>query len=408
MDLYQGHRAWELGAFDEARAAFARAAGHGDPRGWLLLGLMHARGEGAPPDHAQAARCYEQAHERGSAAAARALAALYAQGAGVSQDFSRARDLYAHAAGLGDLEAKHMLGVMNARGEGGEPDFMVAARWWGEAARLGHPTSMLYLGHMYLHGDGLPADPLRAARFYLDAALAGEPDAASHLGELHDDLLALSAPSSPSAGEACYLLGRCRDVGLDEDPLQAELFYKRAVSLDHRAARLGLAGLLRRRQADAGEVARLYAEAAQAGDAQAQHNLGFMHARGVGVEKDLGRALGWFREAAKQGLAYAQLDLAILLWTLERDEADRDEGRAWLELAAKQGLGAAMLWLGQEVEEDEEAARWLFCALDGGVEGAEEALRARLPRMSPQARLRAERASGCLGAKAARLLLAMV
>ena len=44
-----------------------------------------------------------------------------------------------------------------------------------------------------------------------------------------------------------------------------------------------------------------YLEAAKAGDAQAQNNLGLLYAYGRGVEKDLNIAAGWFGRAAANG-----------------------------------------------------------------------------------------------------------
>ncbi len=48
-----------------------------------------------------------------------------------------------------------------------------------------------------------------------------------------------------------------------------------------------------------------YLEAATAGDAQAQNNLGLLYAYGRGVEKDLGTAAAWFGRAAANGCVEA-------------------------------------------------------------------------------------------------------
>ena len=50
------------------------------------------------------------------------------------------------------------------------------------------------------------------------------------------------------------------------------------------------------------------------GDAQAQHNLGFMYYRGEGVEQDFAAALNWFRKAAAQGSAPAQARLGKMYY----------------------------------------------------------------------------------------------
>ena len=49
---------------------------------------------------------------------------------------------------------------------------------------------------------------------------------------------------------------------------------------------------------------------AEAGDAEAQKNLGVMYAIGEGMPQDDAEAVAWFRKAAEQGHAEAQFILA--------------------------------------------------------------------------------------------------
>uniref|UniRef100_UPI0013D44ADD tetratricopeptide repeat protein n=1 Tax=Moraxella catarrhalis TaxID=480 RepID=UPI0013D44ADD len=44
-----------------------------------------------------------------------------------------------------------------------------------------------------------------------------------------------------------------------------------------------------------------FTKAAHQGDAQAQYNLGVMHAQGLGVRQDYHKAFEWTTKAAKQG-----------------------------------------------------------------------------------------------------------
>ena len=41
----------------------------------------------------------------------------------------------------------------------------------------------------------------------------------------------------------------------------------------------------------------------------AQHNLGRMYSKGLGVEKDLAKAWAWFQKAANQGFREAKIAL---------------------------------------------------------------------------------------------------
>ena len=52
---------------------------------------------------------------------------------------------------------------------------------------------------------------------------------------------------------------------------------------------------------------------AEAGDAEAQNNLGLMYFNGRGVAQDEAEAVAWYRRAAEQGFANAQYNLGALV-----------------------------------------------------------------------------------------------
>ncbi len=86
-----------------------------------------------------------------------------------------------------------------------------------------------------------------------------------------------------------------------------------------------------------GEAARWFSKAANAGNAQAQSALGNMYLSGYGVPKDIGEALMWWRKAAEQHHpdALDQLGFAYLLG----DGVPKDYIKAymWFNLAASHG-----------------------------------------------------------------------
>ncbi len=53
-------------------------------------------------------------------------------------------------------------------------------------------------------------------------------------------------------------------------------------------------------------------ESRRTGYADAQHNLGYCYANGMGVAKDYAKAAEWYRKSAEQGCAEAQYTLAEL------------------------------------------------------------------------------------------------
>jgi len=148
--------------------------------------------------------------------------------------------------------------------------------------------------------------------------------------------------------------------------------------------------------------------AAEAGQAQAQFDLGVLYAQGLGVQRDLTVAERWYRKAAEQGNAEAEFALGQMYsrgWGVPRDEADalrwfqmanspdsdgpatdwsviegygvqQDQKQAayWYELAAQKGHAEAQYNLGRLYAEgkggiphdEEQAVRWVRAAASQG------------------------------------------
>jgi TPR repeat protein len=111
--------------------------------------------------------------------------------------------------------------------------------------------------------------------------------------------------------------------------------------------------------------------AADAGQAEAQFDLGVLYAQGLGVLRDLGTAESWYRKSAAQGNAEAEFALGQMYargWGIPRDTADAVR---WLELANSVDTdGPPTDWLSVEgygVQKDpQQAAYWYQQAADKG------------------------------------------
>lgn len=77
----------------------------------------------------------------------------------------------------------------------------------------------------------------------------------------------------------------------------------------------------------------LYREAGEQGHLGAQSNLGILYASGLGIPRDYGQALHWFTKAANQGDALAQNNLSRLYSFGEGVSQDYVTAYMWLELA---------------------------------------------------------------------------
>ena len=91
-------------------------------------------------------------------------------------------------------------------------------------------------------------------------------------------------------------------------------------------------------QPSAQELADLHARA-DAGEATAQHDLGFLYSDGLGVPQDHAEAAAWYRRAAEQGHATAQHGLGVMYSDGLGVPQDYVEAHMWLNLAASQLTG---------------------------------------------------------------------
>ena len=164
------------------------------------------------------------------------------------------------------------------------------------------------------------------------------------------------------SAEAQYNYGRfCYEGSLvDQDYDEAAVWWLEAAKQGHFTARTQLGHLLRGGlgfEVEDEQIARWWVEYersfAEAGDAEAQLNLGRMCEEGRGVDRDEAEAECWLRRAAAQGDAEAKL-------LLKRKEGERGDLQAQWELA--------LIYLdGQGVSKDEaEAAHWLGLAAQQG------------------------------------------
>lgn len=112
---------------------------------------------------------------------------------------------------------------------------------------------------------------------------------------------------------------------------------------------------------------------AEAGNAAAQLDLGWLHENGDGVPQDDSEAVKWYRKAAEQGLPTAQSNLGMMLMEGRGGPADRAAGLEWFRKAAHQGHSMASFNLGlayfngDGVPKDFAVAiRWFRKAADNG------------------------------------------
>src|SRR3954466_1524149 len=118
---------------------------------------------------------------------------------------------------------------------------------------------------------------------------------------------------------------------------------------------------------------------AEAGNADAQFNMGQAYKMGRGVPANAGLAQGWYQKAAQQGHEQAQVNVGLLLYNAGR----RQEALPWIRKAVELGDARAQYILGTELFNGDLIAKdWprayglMLRAADGGVAPAADNLKA--------------------------------
>lgn len=122
-----------------------------------------------------------------------------------------------------------------------------------------------------------------------------------------------------------------------------------------------------------------FRKAAEKGMADAQYYLAMLYHRGDGVSQDYVEAVTWCRKAAEQGLAEAQFSLGVSYYGGEGLPQNYAQAASWFRKAAEQGNAGAQFWLGLlynigiGVPQDyAEAYFWLDIAATGKIEGTKQ------------------------------------
>jgi uncharacterized protein len=212
----------------------------------------------------------------------------------------------------GDVYSQFRLGQLYYEGKGVEKDDREAAGWFLKAAQQDHTEAKFILATMYEKGAGFDRSDEEAFRWYLQAASMGHERASVIL----EGAKWLAFKQKHLAGDNVQLQVHVRD---SEEPEQVQA-----------APATG-----------GEELFRKYLEKAQAGDVDAQYNIGILYYHGEGIRKDHDEALKWFHLSAEQGDAEAQYNLGFMYGRGEGAPKDHRASMEWFQKAASQGHAGA-------------------------------------------------------------------
>ncbi len=206
------------------------------------------------------------------------LGRLYGAGAGVSKNMTQAAKWYRRAAEQGHAKAQAMLGVLYSSGQGVPQSHVEAIKWWRRAANQGDADARFNLGMAHWKGEGVTQDFDKAAALFRSMAPAGSSYARSVLGTQ-----SVPQSSNPPSSK--------RPSKPAPQSMRPDRPQPLPVPLSMRQANPSSPLVTGTKFGD-------YLSAAQTGDANAQSQVGYMYAVGLGVARDLVEAHRWTNIAA--------------------------------------------------------------------------------------------------------------
>jgi len=203
-------------------------------------------------------------------------------------------------------------------------DYVSAYKNLKIAADQGNGKAAYYLGLLYKNGNGVKKSDEQANYWFTKGAQAGDPDALDFLGLVKNDPEVRQQQSSTTTTPA-KSVSTVQKQPYQSSMRDVESAYKRG---------------------DFHQAFTLIVPIAEAGNQDAQYNLGVFYTEGIGVSKSNSQALGWFLRSANQGHAGAQFNLANMYREGKGVAQSAQDALSWYRRAADQNYAKAYISLG--------------------------------------------------------------
>ncbi len=327
----------------------------------------------AAADYDGALSAYQEAMDKGYAAAADAAGVLFELGLGRDIDYRRAAELYQRALDAGDVYAANDLGSLHEDGNGFPKSPAAALALYRKAAEAGYPDAEVHIGYLYENGSGVAQSDSEAVAWYRKAADQGFALGQYDLALMYHDgtgvkqdlgeairLLGLAADQG-DAGSILELARYARDgTGMAVDKEKAEQLFRKAIDSGDddtvAQARNELAWMFAREGRNLDEAARLAedAVAAQPNEGKDRSNALDTSAWIAHLRHDDAKALKLVEQAIKGDVSYApyhdhrgdillalgRQDDAATEWRRALDLEPPDPGDDWDRDAVVKKVGA--------------------------------------------------------------------
>ena len=228
-------------------------------------------------------------------------------------DFAKAFQFFQRAAASGEAEGAYRLGLLYLRGEGVVASPSDGIVWLRRAAKQGHAEAQYQLSLAYLHSGANPG----IARWYHAASATHEDIAERNHALIFPNSFSVEAQPADAFRWCCATALQ----GLVDAQAQLGFLYAHGIGCDR----------------DFAKARRWYALAAARGHAQAELGLGVIYENGADVAANPEVAAGWYERSAAKGNADAQIALALLYDSGRGVPSDPARAAALLEQATESG-----------------------------------------------------------------------
>ncbi|MCF6221599.1 MAG: sel1 repeat family protein [Robiginitomaculum sp.] len=295
--------------------------------------------------------------------------------------------LYAATASLGGISAASenpVSGYESAVLAFESGDYANALIYGKLAGSGGDADAQVLVGHILMNGLGVGANKDGAVNWYLKAAANGNTDAMVALGEL-----ALGAHGGLSASDAVSWLTRAANKGRSDamraladiylqgkgtapDRSKAQNWLVKASNYGDAKAERKLGDFYFETRPT--EAIIWYEKAAANGDAEAAYFAAIMYAENYEIKPDAGKVAKLLQQAANAGLPAAQADFGLVVYQGNGIERSEKDAANWFKKSAENGdpegrfLYAFTLAKGEGVPQSyEDAYYWLLRAEEAGA-----------------------------------------
>ena len=286
-------------------------------------------------DRKEQYKLYRKAAEQGYDEAQNAVGRFLEEGwGGIEKSEEEAVEWYRRAANNNHSAAQYNLANCLFVGRGCDVDQAEAAEWYRKSAEQGIAVAQKEYGNCLFYGKGCNQNKEEAVKWYRKASEQGFVLAQRNLAVCLEN------------GEGCTQNLYEAKKWYEKAAEQGNEFAVKAVKrLTDNSQSMENAALITQNENSNKDLANQLRKAAEAGDAEAQYELGTRLYYGNECKVNNEEAVKWFRKAAEQGHTKAQYLLGQSFVLGMGCKKNKEEAEKWLRKAAEKGYTKANAYL---------------------------------------------------------------